>query len=213
MQTIIVQAVQVSLLQCSDPMRWARRTGSLSASPLLQRGANEPAGVQLPWECGGRVAARHTSAARRQRRRAPPIILSKRLRVGGVAKGFPTFQGFGVIERAELIAQYDARQGCSFPNFVFDIAVFLAGLDRCRPSRIGTNQAAVDKTPDNQHWRSTTRSRLCRGTCATGDLRLLQRSKPQVRIAGGQGGRAHRVGLWRRLSVGLGNPTLIGRRR
>jgi len=28
-----------------------------------------------------------------------------------------------------------------------------------------------------------------------------------------QGGRAHPVGLWRRLSVGLGNPTLIGRRR
>jgi hypothetical protein len=41
-----------------------------------------------------------------------------------VAKGFPAFQGFGVIERAELIAQYDARQGCSFPNYVFDIAVF-----------------------------------------------------------------------------------------
>jgi hypothetical protein len=35
------------------------------------------------------------------------------LRVGGVAKGFPAFQGFGVIERAELIAQYDARQVCS----------------------------------------------------------------------------------------------------
>ena len=33
------------------------------------------------------------------------------------------------------------------------------------------------------------------------------------RFAGGQGGRAHAVGLWRRLSVGLGNPTLIGRRR
>jgi hypothetical protein len=46
------------------------------------------------------------------------------LRVGGVAKGFPAFQGFGVIERAELIAQYDARQGCSFPNNAFDIAVF-----------------------------------------------------------------------------------------
>jgi len=40
-----------------------------------------------------------------------------------VAKGFPAFQGFGVIERAEPIAQHDARQGCSFPNYVFDIAV------------------------------------------------------------------------------------------
>src|SRR5262245_14877662 len=105
-----------------------RRTGSLSASPLLQWGANEPAGVHLPWECGRRVAASHASAARWQRRRAPPIILFKRLRVGGVAKGFPAFQGFGVIERAELIAQYDARQGCSFPNYVFDIAVFDAAL-------------------------------------------------------------------------------------
>ena len=40
-----------------------------------------------------------------------------------MAKGFPAFQGFGVIERAEPIAQHDARQGCSFPNYVFDIAV------------------------------------------------------------------------------------------
>src|SRR5262245_2441416 len=71
---------------------------------------------------------------------------------------------------------------------------------------LGWVKRRLTKTADKQHWRSTTRSRLCRRTCATGDLRLLQRSKRQVQIAGGQGGRAHPVGLWRRLSVGLGNP-------
>jgi hypothetical protein len=73
-----------------------------------------------------------------------------RLRVGGVAKGFPAFQGFGVIERAELIAQYDARQSCSFPNYVFDIAVF----DMSRTSRpsIGAGSAtdAIEHLPSRR---------------------------------------------------------------
>ncbi len=59
-----------------------------------------------------------------ERRRAPPIVLFRRMRVGGVAKGYPAFQGFGVIERAELIAQFDAKNNCSFPNYSFDIAIF-----------------------------------------------------------------------------------------
>ena len=54
---------------------------------------------------------------------APPIILFRRVRVGGVSKGYPAFQGCAVIERAELISQYDAKNGLSFPNYVFDLAV------------------------------------------------------------------------------------------
>lgn len=57
------------------------------------------------------------------RRSAPPIILFRRAKVNGRVKGYPAFQGFGVIERVELVAQYDAKQGTSFPNFVYDIAV------------------------------------------------------------------------------------------
>ncbi|RYY90417.1 MAG: restriction endonuclease [Chitinophagaceae bacterium] len=65
----------------------------------------------------------HDAMEPENRRLSPPILLFKRMRVGGVAKGFPAFQGFGIIERAELIAQYDERRGHSFPNFAFDIAI------------------------------------------------------------------------------------------
>lgn len=44
--------------------------------------------------------------------------------MGNKVKGFPAFQGFGIIERATLIAQYDARKDCSFSNFAYDIAIF-----------------------------------------------------------------------------------------
>ena len=64
------------------------------------------------------------SMSREERRRSPPIIMFRRVRVGKRVKGFPMFQGFGVIERAELIAQFDAKNGNSFPNFAYDIAVF-----------------------------------------------------------------------------------------
>lgn len=57
------------------------------------------------------------------RRLAPPILLFRRMRVGGVAKGFPAFQGLAVIERAELISQYNAKNDTSFPNYAFDFSV------------------------------------------------------------------------------------------
>jgi hypothetical protein len=47
----------------------------------------------------------------------------RRAKIGTKVKGFPVFQGFGIIERATLIAQYDAKQACSFPNFAYDIAI------------------------------------------------------------------------------------------
>jgi hypothetical protein len=55
---------------------------------------------------------------------APPIVAFRRTKIGSKVKGFPAFQGFGIIERATLIAQYDARKACSFPNFAYDIAIF-----------------------------------------------------------------------------------------
>src|SRR5215471_11313466 len=51
---------------------------------------------------------------------APPIVAFRRTKIGNKVKGFPEFQGFGIIERA----QYDARKACSFPNFAYDIAIF-----------------------------------------------------------------------------------------
>ena len=60
---------------------------------------------------------------RSRRRFAPPLLLFRRASVNGRVKGYPAFQGLGIIERAELIAQYDAKQGESFPNFAYDIAI------------------------------------------------------------------------------------------
>jgi hypothetical protein len=58
------------------------------------------------------------------RRFAPPVVVFRRTKVGNKVKGYPSFQGFGIIERVNLIAQYDARQDHSFPNFAYDIAIF-----------------------------------------------------------------------------------------
>jgi hypothetical protein len=66
----------------------------------------------------------HDIMDRSLRKLAPPILLFRRVRVRDKIKGYPAFQGFGVIERAELIAQYDARNNCSFPNYAYDIAIF-----------------------------------------------------------------------------------------
>ena len=65
----------------------------------------------------------HAAMEPEVRRTGPPIVLFKRMRVNGKVKGFPAFQGIGIIERAELVAQYDAKTGTSFPNFAYDIAV------------------------------------------------------------------------------------------
>jgi hypothetical protein len=70
------------------------------------------------------AAKRHHDAMNQSLRRlAPPIIAFRRARVGKKVKGFPVFQGFGIIERAELIAQYDVKKARSFPNFAYDIAI------------------------------------------------------------------------------------------
>ena len=58
------------------------------------------------------------------RNASPPIIVFRRERDAKRQKGLPSFQGFGVVERAELISQFNTQTGYSFPNFVFDIAIF-----------------------------------------------------------------------------------------
>ena len=57
------------------------------------------------------------------RRTAIPLIFFRRVTVNRVPKGYPAFQGFGVIERVERITQFDTRTERSFSNFVYDFAV------------------------------------------------------------------------------------------
>lgn len=57
------------------------------------------------------------------RKHATPIVFFRRVARGGRAKGYVEFQGFGVVERAELVVQYDRKNDRSFPNYVFDFVV------------------------------------------------------------------------------------------
>jgi hypothetical protein len=65
----------------------------------------------------------HASSDPKKRILACPIIYFKRVTVGGRAKGNVQFQGFGTIERAERITQYDRRSKEAFSNYVFDFTV------------------------------------------------------------------------------------------
>lgn len=61
-----------------------------------------------------------------------PLIFFERVRRENAAKGFLKFQGYGVVARAELIAQHDQAIGRSFSNYVYDFAVFsLAAENEC----------------------------------------------------------------------------------
>ncbi len=65
----------------------------------------------------------HAAIDPAERARATPIIFFRRTSVNGATKGFLTFQGFGIVERAERITQFDQRQQVSFSNYVYDLAV------------------------------------------------------------------------------------------
>lgn len=65
---------------------------------------------------------RHTSGDAAVRVKASPLVFFERVPVEGRAYGNVKFQGFGVIERAELVTQYNVGIGY-FTNFVFTFAV------------------------------------------------------------------------------------------
>lgn len=65
----------------------------------------------------------HASGDNNIRKSATPIIFFERVPINGVAKGFLRFHGFGVIERVNLITQFDQKSGKSFSNFAYDFTV------------------------------------------------------------------------------------------
>jgi len=66
--------------------------------------------------------SRHTSGDSTVRASATPLAFFERVRIEGRAYGNVKFQGYGVIERAELVTQYNPGIGY-FTNFVFTFAV------------------------------------------------------------------------------------------
>lgn len=59
----------------------------------------------------------------KERQKTPPIVFFKRVTVNGVAKGYPMFQGLGIINSIELVTQWDNNKQQSFTNYAFDFTV------------------------------------------------------------------------------------------
>jgi hypothetical protein len=70
----------------------------------------------------------YRSTARSERLRAAPLLFFESLVHEGRAKGFWRFIGFGVVERAQLTTQIDAK-GRWFVNYVFDCVLFNLAAD------------------------------------------------------------------------------------
>lgn len=66
--------------------------------------------------------ARHTSGDAEVRATASPLVFFERVAIEGRSYGNIKFQGFGVIEKAELVTQYNPGLGY-FTNYVFSFAV------------------------------------------------------------------------------------------
>jgi hypothetical protein len=58
-----------------------------------------------------------------ERSLTPPILFFKRVVIKSKAKGFPQFQGLGVINSVELVTQWDNKLGRTFTNYAFDFTV------------------------------------------------------------------------------------------
>ncbi|MGI2132292.1 restriction endonuclease [Shewanella baltica] len=59
-----------------------------------------------------------------ERSLTPPILFFRRVVMNGVAKGYPQFQGLGVINSIELVTQWDNKLGRTFTNYAYDFTVF-----------------------------------------------------------------------------------------
>lgn len=65
----------------------------------------------------------HQASTAEERAVAAPLLLFRAVSRNGKPKGFVEFCGLGVIERAERVVQWGARDHATFTNYVFDIAL------------------------------------------------------------------------------------------
>lgn len=72
--------------------------------------------------------ARHTSGDPQVRATATPFLFFERVTVDGRSHGNVKFHGFGVLERAELVTQYNPGIGY-FTNYVFTFAVLSLSVE------------------------------------------------------------------------------------
>lgn len=88
--------------------------------PLGQTRGNSALLAELPC---------HRGATQGDRLRATPLAVFRAVTVDGVPKGYLEFCGLGLLERAELVVQWDDRERRSYPNYVFDIAILDLGSE------------------------------------------------------------------------------------
>jgi hypothetical protein len=91
-------------------------------------GDNKPStGVAPEGVVGNKILlqefARHQSTDLATRRTSTPLLFFLSVPHEGRVKGNVKFQGFGIVERAELVSQWDVKAERSFPNYRFDFAV------------------------------------------------------------------------------------------
>lgn len=66
----------------------------------------------------------HNSDCTNDRLKASPIIFFKKVTVDGRAKGNYEFNGFGIINAAERVVQFNKATSTTFVNYIFDFTVF-----------------------------------------------------------------------------------------
>lgn len=58
-----------------------------------------------------------------KRQESCPLLFFKSVQIHGKVKGYVKFFGFGIIQRVELITQFDRASNKFFSNYVFDFAI------------------------------------------------------------------------------------------
>jgi hypothetical protein len=96
-------------------------------------GDNKEPGISPANPAGNRALLEqfelHSSPDRSKRMKACPILFFRRVKVHGRSKGNVEFNGFGILNRAELVTQYDRKYQRSFTNYVFDFTVLSLAKD------------------------------------------------------------------------------------
>jgi hypothetical protein len=116
----------------------------------------------------------HRGATEADRLRATPLVVYRTVTIDGASQGYLEFCGLGLLERAELIVQWDDRERRSFPNYVFDITILDLGSEGEHLDWAWINDRRNPSTSDRDTLRSAPER----------EIRLSQRSDAKLRETG-----------------------------
>ena len=70
------------------------------------------------------ISSYNSGNVKERSQNAVPIIFFERTTVDGRKKGNLKFQGYGIVEKAELVTQFDTNKGECFTNYLFHFCIF-----------------------------------------------------------------------------------------